>query len=45
MIASNTNTATSQTLTNTYTNIVNGYGIFTAMQPAVQVIYITVYST
>lgn len=31
-LKTNTNTSTSQTLTNSYTNINNGFGIFTAMQ-------------
>jgi hypothetical protein len=41
-IKSNTNSATSQTLTNTYTNIVNGYGIFTGMQAAKDTLHLMV---
>jgi hypothetical protein len=35
--------STSQSLTNTFTNIVNGYGIFTGMQAADNVLYINVH--
>ncbi|MGZ3753769.1 MAG: DUF4249 family protein [Mucilaginibacter sp.] len=42
-IKSNTNSATSQTLTDTYTNITNGYGIFTAMQAASDTLHLVVH--
>ncbi|MDB5110681.1 MAG: hypothetical protein JWR67_1795 [Mucilaginibacter sp.] len=46
-LTSNTNStssgSTSQTLTNTFTNIVNGYGIFTGMQAADNILYINVH--
>jgi hypothetical protein len=44
ILNSNTQNATSQTLINASTNIVNGYGIFTAMQAATDTLNLTVYS-
>ncbi len=45
LVQSNNTSATSQTLLNTYTNITNGLGIFTAMNPATAILYLRVYST
>jgi hypothetical protein len=43
LLKSNSASATSQTLMNTYTNITNGFGIFTGMQAASNVLYLNVH--